>query len=68
MAVTKSRPHFVRPTVLRPLRASRVVRCDALDQWLAAADMTREYLRPLFDDEVVFELHVSKLEVFFPAL
>ncbi|KAJ7085955.1 hypothetical protein C8R44DRAFT_737114 [Mycena epipterygia] len=72
MAITKSTKstprnlRFSRPTILRPMRASRVASYDALDRWLAVADIDPDLQikTPLPDDKAMCEVFVSVIEGF----
>ncbi|KAJ7078217.1 hypothetical protein C8R44DRAFT_754963 [Mycena epipterygia] len=72
MAITKSTKstprnlQFSRPTILRPMRTSRVASYDALDRWLAVTDIDPDLQikTPLPDDKAMCEVFVSVIEGF----
>ena len=71
VAKSSSRSRFSRPTIMRPMRAVRLGPYDPLDRWLAVADISSErHLRitPLPNDEVMFEVFVCPIEVYFVSL
>lgn len=71
MAVTKSNPRaltkFSRPVILRPMRAVRLTRCDALDRWVATTEFKSDLVSifpPTPDDQIMCELFVAVIEVY----